>query len=78
MERLNSEVGRTCGLEEIYISNWKKTDNKTQFLETEKLENNNLDYVSLKKMWPVKNFTSRAQRKTACAAFHFISDFKTI
>lgn len=25
-------------LEEIYISNWKKTDNKTQFLETEKLE----------------------------------------
>lgn len=36
-------------LEEIYISNWKKTDNKTQFLETEKLENNNLDYVSLKK-----------------------------
>lgn len=50
MERLNSEVGRTCGLEEIYISNWKKTDNKTQFLETKKFENNNLDYVSLKKI----------------------------
>lgn len=58
MERLNLEVGCTCGLEEIYISNWKKTDksidwkeidNKTQFLETEKFEKNNLDYVSLKK-----------------------------
>lgn len=36
-------------LEEIYISNWKKIDNKTQFLEIEKFEKNNLDYVSLKK-----------------------------
>lgn len=58
MERLNLEVGRACGLEEIYISNWKKTDksidwkeidNKTQFLGTKKFEKNNLDYISLKK-----------------------------
>lgn len=30
-------------LEETYISNWKEVDNKTQFLETEKFEKNNLD-----------------------------------
>lgn len=58
-------------------SNWKGVNNKTQFLETKKFEKNNLDYVSLKNML-VKNFTNRAQRKTACAAFHFMLDFKTI
>lgn len=49
-------------LEETYISNWKKTDNKTQFLETEKLEKNNLDYVSLKNMACEKFHKSRTTK----------------